>query len=100
MSCKHCDDFISACFQVPETLPEAVLAKMHAPPKPDVPILDVHDLPNADGIIIGFPTRCVPAYLTNPLKCRFSSTFYSHSTEEIQHTIAQHRNILVTVSLS
>lgn len=44
--------------QVPELLSEEVLTKMHAPPKPDVPILDVHDLPNADGFIFGFPTRC------------------------------------------
>lgn len=42
---------------MPETLPEGVLAKMHAPPKPDVPILDVHELPKADGFIFGFPTR-------------------------------------------
>ncbi|EIE19582.1 LEDI-3 protein [Coccomyxa subellipsoidea C-169] len=44
-------------YQVPELLSEEVLTKMHAPPKPDVPILDVHDLPNADGFIFGFPTR-------------------------------------------
>ena len=43
--------------QVPETLPEGVLQKMHAPPKPDVPIVDVHDLPNADGYVFAFPTR-------------------------------------------
>ena len=44
--------------QIPETLPEEVLAKMHAAPKPDVPLADVHDLPNYDGLLIGFPTRC------------------------------------------
>jgi len=43
--------------QVPETLPEVVLEKMHAPPKPDVPIVDVHDLPSADGFVFAFPTR-------------------------------------------
>jgi NAD(P)H dehydrogenase (quinone) len=43
--------------QVPETLPEVVLEKMHAPPKPDVPIVDVHDLPAADGFVFAFPTR-------------------------------------------
>ncbi|DBA66657.1 hypothetical protein WJX79_009985 [Trebouxia sp. C0005] len=43
--------------QVPETLPEGVLQKMHAPPKPDVPIVDVHDLPSADGFVFAFPTR-------------------------------------------
>ncbi|KAK9918952.1 hypothetical protein WJX75_008276 [Coccomyxa subellipsoidea] len=44
-------------YQVPEILSEEVLGKMHAPPKPDVPILDVHELPNADGFLFGFPTR-------------------------------------------
>ena len=43
--------------QVKETLPEEILAKMHAAPKPDVPIIDAHDLPNADGLMFGFPTR-------------------------------------------
>lgn len=47
--------------QVPETLPEGVLQKMHAPPKPDVPVADVHDLPNADGFVFAFPTRCKQA---------------------------------------
>ncbi len=46
--------------QVPETLPEEVLTKMHAPPKPDVPIISAADLPEADGFIFGFPTRYVP----------------------------------------
>ncbi len=48
--------------QVPELLSDEILAKMHAPPKPNVPVLDVHDLPNADGFIFGFPTRCAPKY--------------------------------------
>lgn len=45
------------CCQVQETLPDEILAKMHAAPKPDVPIMDPHDLPNADGLMFGFPTR-------------------------------------------
>lgn len=44
-------------FQIPETLPQAVLEKMHAPPKADIPTFDVHDLVNYDGFLIGFPTR-------------------------------------------
>ncbi|GJP56605.1 hypothetical protein CLOM_g15959 [Closterium sp. NIES-68] len=44
-------------FQVPETLSEEVLAKMHAPPKPDIPSIDVHNLPDADCFLFGFPTR-------------------------------------------
>ena len=43
--------------QIPEILPEEVLVKMHAPPKADVPLADVHDLVNYDGFLIGFPTR-------------------------------------------
>lgn len=43
--------------QVPETLPEEVLAKMHAPPKNEDAIAHAHDLPNYDGFVFGFPTR-------------------------------------------
>ncbi|KAH8966362.1 hypothetical protein BDL97_03G021500 [Sphagnum fallax] len=44
-------------WQVPETLPEEVLLKMSAPPKPDVPIIQPAQLADADGFIFGFPTR-------------------------------------------
>jgi len=44
-------------YQVPETLPQEVLSKMHAPPKSEVPILDPKHLPDADGFLFGFPTR-------------------------------------------
>lgn len=44
-------------YQVAETLPEEVLGKMHAAPKPDVPIIDPHTLADADGFLFGFPTR-------------------------------------------
>ncbi|OWM77620.1 hypothetical protein CDL15_Pgr017018 [Punica granatum] len=44
-------------WQVPETLPEDVLAKLSAPPKSDVPIISPDQLPEADGLIFGFPTR-------------------------------------------
>lgn len=43
--------------QVPETLPEEVLGKMGAPPKPDVPVITPQELAEADGILFGFPTR-------------------------------------------
>jgi NAD(P)H dehydrogenase (quinone) len=43
--------------QVRETLPDEVLEKMHAPPKPDVPFITVADLVHADGFVFGFPTR-------------------------------------------
>ena len=45
-------------FQVAETLPEEVLAKMHAPPKAaDVPVITAADLAEADGFLFGVPTR-------------------------------------------
>lgn len=44
-------------FQVPETLPEEVLGKMHAPPKQDVPIISASELTEADAFVFGFPTR-------------------------------------------
>jgi NAD(P)H dehydrogenase (quinone) len=44
-------------FQVAETLPQEVLTKMHAPPKPNYPILSPNDLANYDGFILGIPTR-------------------------------------------
>lgn len=35
-----------------------MLEKMHAPgPDTSIPEIDVHDLPNYDGFLIGFPTR-------------------------------------------
>ncbi|CAO3638282.1 unnamed protein product [Cunninghamella echinulata] len=44
-------------YQVPETLSEAILEKMHAPPKPEVPIVTLADLEAADGLLFGIPTR-------------------------------------------
>jgi len=43
--------------QVAETLPDEVLTKMHAPPKADVPVVTVADLPAFDAIIVGTGTR-------------------------------------------
>ena len=61
-SMKKGVDSVPGCegvlYQVPETLSDEVLEKMHAPPKDDsVPIITANDLPNADGIIFGIPTR-------------------------------------------
>ncbi|PRP81789.1 hypothetical protein PROFUN_10778 [Planoprotostelium fungivorum] len=45
-------------FQIPETLPEEVLQKMHAPPKAeDVPVADPKTLLEYDGFLLGVPTR-------------------------------------------
>ncbi|RKP13911.1 NAD(P)H:quinone oxidoreductase, type IV [Piptocephalis cylindrospora] len=43
--------------QIAETLSDEVLTKMHAPPKPELPIMDPSDLPNYDGYLFGIPTR-------------------------------------------
>jgi NAD(P)H dehydrogenase (quinone) len=50
-------------FQVPETLSPEILAKMHAPAKPDYPVISVEQLPEFDAFIFGFPTTfgSVPA---------------------------------------
>ncbi|PCH44998.1 benzoquinone reductase [Wolfiporia cocos MD-104 SS10] len=44
-------------YQVSETLPEDVLGKLHAPPKPAYPIIAPTDLPKFDGFLFGVPTR-------------------------------------------
>ncbi|KAG8831972.1 Minor allergen Alt a 7 [Serendipita sp. 399] len=43
--------------QVAETLPTEILAKMHAPPKPDYPVAVPADLLNYDAYLIGISTR-------------------------------------------
>jgi len=42
---------------VAETLSDDVLQKMHAPPKPAIPVIKVDELTEPDGIIFGIPTR-------------------------------------------
>ncbi|KAJ5761147.1 flavoprotein WrbA [Penicillium odoratum] len=44
-------------FQIAETLSEDVLAKMHAPPKPNYPIIEPEQLLEYDAILFGIPTR-------------------------------------------
>ncbi|KAA8893320.1 flavo protein-like protein [Sphaerosporella brunnea] len=44
-------------YQVPETLPQEVLTKMHAAPKADYPIATANTLRDYDGILFGVPTR-------------------------------------------
>jgi len=43
--------------QVPETLPKEILERMHAPPRPDVPVATIDDLLDCDGVMFGIPTR-------------------------------------------
>lgn len=44
-------------FQIPETLPQEVLTKMHAPPKSDIPVVDAKTLESYDAFLFGIPTR-------------------------------------------
>lgn len=44
-------------FQVPETLTQEVLEKMHAPPKADYPIATMETLVEYDAFLFGVPTR-------------------------------------------
>lgn len=44
-------------YQIPETLPQEVLTKMHAPAKPDYPIIAAADLPKYNAFLFGIPTR-------------------------------------------
>jgi len=44
-------------YQIPETLPQEVLTKMHAPPKPDYPIASADTLTEYDAFLFGIPTR-------------------------------------------
>ncbi|KAJ3551168.1 hypothetical protein NM688_g4869 [Phlebia brevispora] len=44
-------------YQIAETLPQEVLEKMHAPSKPNYPILEPAKLAEFDAFILGIPTR-------------------------------------------
>ncbi|KAJ7260153.1 flavoprotein-like protein [Mycena rebaudengoi] len=44
-------------YQIPETLSQEVLTKIHAPAKPDYPIIDGATLATFDAFIMGIPTR-------------------------------------------
>ncbi|OBT72246.1 hypothetical protein VF21_08198 [Pseudogymnoascus sp. 05NY08] len=48
---------IADLYQVPETLPEEVLSKMHAPAKPNVPVITPEILETYDAFLLGIPTR-------------------------------------------
>lgn len=49
--------FSNLARRVAETLPQEVLAKMHAPPKPAYPVLEPADLAQFDAFLMGIPTR-------------------------------------------
>ncbi|RKP12778.1 NAD(P)H:quinone oxidoreductase, type IV [Piptocephalis cylindrospora] len=47
----------STIVQITETLPQEVLTAIHAPAKPDLPIVTANDLVEYDGFLFGIPTR-------------------------------------------
>jgi NAD(P)H dehydrogenase (quinone) len=60
-------------YQIPETLSEEILAKMHAPSKPShVPEFTIDAFTKADGILFGIPTRF--GFMPAQLKTFFDST--------------------------
>ncbi|KAG1889673.1 flavoprotein-like protein [Suillus fuscotomentosus] len=81
-------------YQIAETLPEEVLVKMHAAPKPSYPILAPSELASFDAFIFGVPTRYgnFPAqwkafwdatgglWLSGALAGKFASVFVSTGT--------------------
>ena len=48
---------VADIYQVAETLSDDVLAKMHAPAKPDIPIATHETLTQYDAFLFGIPTR-------------------------------------------
>ncbi|KAG1055903.1 hypothetical protein G6F43_002163 [Rhizopus delemar] len=82
-------------FQVPETLSDDILEKMHAPPKPDIPVITVDDLTKADAFLFGIPTRfgTLPAQMksfldatgglwaSGALSGKFVGTFFSTASQ-------------------
>ncbi|KAI9262239.1 NAD(P)H:quinone oxidoreductase, type IV [Phascolomyces articulosus] len=82
-------------FQVPETLTDEILVKMHAPAKPDLPTITVEELTEPDGIIFGIPTRfgTMPAQIkalldatgklwaTGALSGKFAGTFFCTASQ-------------------
>ncbi|KAH7459571.1 hypothetical protein PRIC1_012653 [Phytophthora ramorum] len=47
----------ASVYQVQETLSDDLRKALHAPPKSDLPVATPDVLKNADGILLGFPTR-------------------------------------------
>lgn len=50
----YCADYR---LRIPETLSDDILAKMHAPAKPDYPVIKPADLTQYDAFLLGVPTR-------------------------------------------
>jgi NAD(P)H dehydrogenase (quinone) len=44
-------------YRIPETLPQEVLTKMYAPPKPDYEVITPEKMATFDAFLFGIPTR-------------------------------------------
>ncbi|ORX94500.1 NAD(P)H:quinone oxidoreductase, type IV [Basidiobolus meristosporus CBS 931.73] len=86
---------VATIYQVPETLSDDILAKIHAPPKPDIPVITPDMLTEADGFFFGIPTRfgAMPAqfqqfwdatgalWAQGALRNKFAATFFSTGSQ-------------------
>ncbi|KAH9918720.1 1,4-benzoquinone reductase [Epithele typhae] len=95
-------------YQIPETLPEDVLTKMHAPPKSAYPVITPAELAAFDAFIFGVPTRYgnFPAqwkafwdatgqlWMTGALMGKYASVFESTVIAHMS-TLAHHGIIFV-----
>ncbi|XP_050369937.1 probable NAD(P)H dehydrogenase (quinone) FQR1-like 3 isoform X1 [Argentina anserina] len=69
-------------WQVPETLPDVILQKMKALPKPDdVPVIRPEQLLEADGFLFGFPSRF--GVMSAQCKAFFDSTHEIWETQAL-----------------
>ncbi|KAL1929894.1 hypothetical protein VTP01DRAFT_1048 [Rhizomucor pusillus] len=85
----------ASIFQVAETLSDEILTKMHASPKPDIPVINVDQLTEPDGFLFGFGTRfgTMPAQVkalldatgkhwsSGALAGKFAGTFFSTASQ-------------------
>ncbi|KAK9767009.1 hypothetical protein K7432_003484 [Basidiobolus ranarum] len=82
-------------YQVAEILPEEVLERMNAPPKPDIPVITPTEMTQADGFFFGIPTRygSMPSqvqsfwdatgsiWMKGELRNKFASVFFSTASQ-------------------
>ncbi len=53
----RCQSVHVSPFRIPETLSADILGKLHAPAKPDYPVITPDMLPDFDAFVLGIPTR-------------------------------------------
>lgn len=101
--------------RIPETLSEDILTKMHAPPKPDYPIITPQELPGFDAYLFGIPTRygnfpaqwkvscsllCSPRMqLSNEFIFQFSKRHFGMLPVVFGAQVPSQENTLVSLSL-